>query len=105
MAEVLEDAPQAHDIERELERSGIALRIDWNNDAQVRNLAREAMDYIEGQKRHGAPPKRQPQGLIRLFELVALMLHSPAEHHGQRSPAWRALVRALWIESNLRDPG
>ncbi|MCX7171601.1 MAG: hypothetical protein NTY41_15305, partial [Proteobacteria bacterium] len=36
---------EAAEIEREIARKGIVLGIDWDDDAQVRALAREALSF------------------------------------------------------------
>lgn len=111
MADLVDDVQDMRDLEHEFERSAVALCIDWNNDAQVRTLARAVLDHIESEKKRapGSPPKRLPQGLARLFEQVENLLRAAAEHPAdsprRHGAAWKALVRALWIESNLRDPG
>jgi hypothetical protein len=91
---------EASRIELEIERTGIALGIDWDDPAEVSALAREALAYK-------APVHSRdfddPQGLARqeLFGLAQLMLtvmtesaHEKIHTHG--GPVWKAFGRALW---------
>ena len=39
-------AASTKEIELQIERKGVVLGIDWNNEAQVRKLAREALSSI-----------------------------------------------------------
>lgn len=93
---------QAEQIEREIVRKGLALGIDWNDEAQVRALARAALDC-----RHDKPDCQpdNPASLARfeLFGLIQLMLtvmRQSAEDsmHTHGGPVWKALARALWRE-------
>ena len=43
---------KVREIEQEIERKGIALGINWDDDAQVRSLAREALDHATGKSRY-----------------------------------------------------
>lgn len=93
---------EAAEIEREIARKGIVLGIDWENDAQVRELAREALGYQGTQKRRAgdatALAKFELFGLAQL--MLTIMRHSAEEGmltHG--GPAWKALARALWQET------
>jgi len=98
-------AEEARRIEREIERHGAMLGIDWQDEAAVRTLAREALACHPGVEPciSDTPEKRAK---IELFGLAQLMLtvmtESAAEDietHG--GPAWKAFARALWRESGL----
>lgn len=100
------------EIELEIERMGVALDIDWTDDAQVRALAREALehssDYV---RRAAADPEDQRLGAkVTLFGLANLMLRTMEESAGvgiesHGGPVWKAFGRALWAEAEVRKAG
>jgi hypothetical protein len=99
----------ANELEQEIVRRGIVLGIDWQNEAQVRLLAREALDHArEVSKAAAAGGDHQAQAKAELFAFAALMLRTMQESaeeglltHG--GPAWKIFARALWRESGLGD--
>jgi len=99
------------DIEREIERKGIILGVDWGNQTQVRALAREALEHAAEEVKRASfdPTDRRLMAKVELFGLAALMLRTMAESadlgiesHG--GPAWKAFAKALWAEEALRKP-
>jgi hypothetical protein len=101
---------QARAIELEMERKGIALGIDWEDEAQVRALAHEAMDHLREnvQRASAEPHDRVQMAKVELFGLAGLMLRTMEESalrgfetHG--GPAWKSLARALWAEKMRRE--
>lgn len=93
-------------IEASIARCGIALNINWSNEAQVRQLAREAL--FQGKEAElaagAAPGDRQLLAKAELFGLAGLMLKTMQESaetgfetHG--GPVWKAFGRALYLES------
>jgi hypothetical protein len=103
-------AVETREIEQEIVRKGVILGIDWNDAAQVRALAREALEHHRDALRSaiGAPLDYQQQAKIDLFGLAGIMLKTMAEsaNHGIEShggDAWKAFARALWAESGLPD--
>jgi hypothetical protein len=98
-----------HAIELEIERKGIILGIDWSNDAQVRALAREALQHAAQSARQVASsdiPDPRLMAKVDLFGLAGVMLRTLQESadegflsHG--GPAWKAFARALWAEAAL----
>jgi hypothetical protein len=95
---------EAQDIEREIERKGFILGIDWNDDTQVRLLAREALacrNLDDPARCDTSDPHSRTK--IELFGLAQLMLTVMRESaddglltHG--GDAWKAFARALWAE-------
>lgn len=94
------------DIEREIERRGVALGIDWNNAEQVRTLAREAIEHVSSdvQRAMTRPIDYQLLAKVELFGLAALMLRTMQESastgfesHG--GVIWKTFARALWAEA------
>jgi hypothetical protein len=99
----------AKEIELQIERKGVVLGIDWNNDAQVRSLAREALDHSAKDLKisASAPVDYQLLAKLDLFGLAAMMLRTMEESasvgfesHG--GVAWKAFAKALWAEANYR---
>ncbi len=93
-------------LEKQIERMGIALGIDWSDEAQVRELAREALD--NGSRDISEAAKHKDSRLMakaELFSVAALMLRvmeKSAANEGVIShggPAWKAFARALWAEN------
>lgn len=104
---------EAEAIEKEIERKGIALNIDWSDEAQVRALAREALTDAGREASQAASHQEDREALTRaeLFGLAALMLKTMEQSaqegmytHG--GPIWKTFGRALWQEArNLKSPG
>ncbi|HEX8963795.1 MAG TPA: hypothetical protein VF801_12400 [Rhodocyclaceae bacterium] len=97
---------EAEEIEREIARRGLVLGIDWNDDAQVHLLAREALAYRDEErvKFEGRGRDARTLAKIEIFGLAQLMLNVMRQSadegmftHG--GPVWKALGRALWQEA------
>jgi hypothetical protein len=100
---------EVQEIEQEIERKGIVLGIDWEDDAQVRRLAREALDHASGEAKISttSPVDHQLMAKLDLFGLAGIMLRTMeesatvgVESHG--GPAWKSFARALWAEAESR---
>jgi len=98
---------EAQQIEREIVRKGLVLGIDWEDEVQVRALARAALNCRSDAAECQAD---DPHSLARieLFGLVQLMLTVMRQSaddgmltHG--GPAWKTLARALWHESGVAN--
>lgn len=103
---------ETRNIELEIERMGVALGVDWNDEAQVRALAREALDHSADRVRQAAsdPSDQRLAAKATLFGLANLMLRAMEESaevgfetHG--GPVWKIFGRALWAEAALRGKG
>lgn len=97
---------EARQIEHEIETKGVILGIDWNNSAQVRELARQALDCKLGAE-NCEPDDPADRARLELFGLAQLMLTVMKESadqntHTHGGAAWKAFARALWIEHELR---
>jgi hypothetical protein len=98
-------AREAQQIELEIERKGVVLGIDWDDEPQVRAIARKALAGSQESNNaafHGL--QWNDRAMVELFALSQLMLtvmqQSAAEGmqtHGGR--VWKSLGRALWIEA------
>lgn len=102
-------AENAKEIELQIERKGVVLGIDWNNDAQVRGLAREALDHSAKAVKISAsgPVDYRLLAKLDLFGLAAMMLRTMEESAGEGfeshgGVAWKAFAKALWAEANYR---
>lgn len=98
---------EAGQLEREIERKGVILGIDWNNELQVRAWAREALD-CKLDAANCDPSNPQDRSRIELFALAQLMLTVMKESAGENlhthgGTTWKALARALWTEHALRQ--
>ena len=104
---------EADAIEKEIERKGVALGIDWSDEVQVRALAREALADAGGAASQAARHLDDRDALTRaeLFGLAALMLKTMEQSaqegmHTHGGPIWKTFGRALWQEAqNLKKPG
>lgn len=95
-------------LELELERMGIAMNIDWSDQAQVRALARDALSP-EAAHTMAAAAKGERAALAKaeLFGLAALMLKAMDEgaNEGvvtQGGPAWQSFGTALRAEFEIQ---
>ena len=98
------------EIEREIERKGVVLGVDWADEVQVRALAREALEHIQDDVRIAASGtvERKLLAKVDLFGLAGMMLKTMEESasigmesHG--GDAWKAFAKALWAEKELRQ--
>lgn len=97
------------EIELEIERKGIVLGIDWRDEAQVRALAREALEHSGADVKvaSSSPVDHRLMAKVDLFGLAAIMLKTMEESAGigvesHGGPAWKAFAKALWAEADLR---
>ncbi|MBI3095799.1 MAG: hypothetical protein HYY97_13115 [Rhodocyclales bacterium] len=97
---------EAGQLDREIERKGVILGIDWSDQAQVRALAREALDCKLGAN-NCEPDDPADRARLELFGLAQLMLTVMKESaradmltHG--GAAWKAFATALWAEHEAR---
>jgi hypothetical protein len=104
MADFEHYAGTAANIALEIERKMAALNIDWHDEAAMKALANDALQYNKDQKFPGLGVA--PTGQLAHMELcglIALMNGTITEGaldgqaiHG--SDAWKALAKALWSE-------
>ncbi|BCB25365.1 hypothetical protein SKTS_02510 [Sulfurimicrobium lacus] len=94
-------------LEKEIERLGMALDIDWSDDVQVRALAREALSHGASELRAAAnrAGDYRLRAKAELFGLAAVMLRIMEKSAGEGvlthgGPAWKSFGRALWEESS-----
>jgi hypothetical protein len=97
---------EAARLELELQRKGIALNIDWDDEQQLRLLARDALDCKPAQVDCGL---EDPEQAVRfeLFGIAHLMLQvmeesAEVDMHTHGGPCWKAFARALWAEYGAR---
>jgi hypothetical protein len=99
---VLHDSQVASEIEIQIIRHGIALGINWDDDAQVQALAKEALYHSQEALAQFSQHHNdyQLKAKIELFGLSALMMqnmaHSAEEgFHTHGGIAWKSFSRAL----------
>lgn len=102
---------EARQIELQIVRHAIALGIDWNNPAEVRSLAHDALTcHLSGTvPPHCRGGDMKSRARIEIFGLAQLMLKVMAQSaeddivtHG--GPVWKSFARALWAEYTNRQP-
>jgi hypothetical protein len=98
---------EAQDIEHAIMTKGLILGIDWNDEAQRREIARQALDCHLGAL-DCEPDDPRDRARIELFGLIQLMLTVMKESaddqiHTHGGPLWKSLARALWAEHELRQ--
>jgi len=99
-------AREAQRLEHEIMTKGVILGIDWNDPAQMRELACQALDC-----RLGAvdcePDDQRDRARLELFGMIQLMLTVMKESaddqiHTHGGPLWKKLAAALWAEHKRR---
>ncbi|THF60220.1 hypothetical protein [Pseudothauera rhizosphaerae] len=104
-------AQDAEELEREIVRRGIALGIDWSDQAAVRVLAREALSCGPASSLEALrSPDRQRRARAELFALAELMLRTMAQSaefgvHTHGGPVWKAFGAALIEEAAAMKGG
>ncbi len=100
------------ELEAEIERMGIVLGIDWTDELQVRELARESLEHAQeavSQYTHDLGDYRQ-RAKVTLFGLAAMMMGIMAKSagkgiHTHGGVAWKAFSKALMIEHGMSLDG
>ncbi len=93
------------EIEREIVTRGIALGLDWGDQARLRDLARQALTCEPGDVvKLLRSPIRQDKLTGELFALSELMLNTMRQSaqigvHTHGGKAWKAFGRALYEEA------
>lgn len=103
---------KSHELEIELERAGVALGIDWEDDVQVLCLARDALEHMhETVDAYGHHHDDfQLKAKMQLFAISCLMINLMAESaahgiHTHGGPAWKAFSRGLSrVRSEITSP-
>lgn len=100
-------AREAQNIEHEIMTKGVILGIDWEDDAQLRQIARQALDCHLGAV-DCEPDEPGDRARLELFALIQLMLTVMKESaddqmHTHGGPLWKRLARALWAEHLARQ--
>lgn len=93
-------ATQAVEIEREIERKGIALGIDWHDAATVDALARAALDVRPERLEcdNDQPLLKARHELFGLAHLMLQVMEASAREriHTHGGPIWKIFGGALW---------
>lgn len=97
----------ALDLEREIEKYGVVLGLDWGDSRAMRQLAREALDggaaHINALLRDPDPQLRARGGLFALAVLMLRTMQGSAASgiHTHGGVAWKAFGRALIEEADV----
>ncbi|WP_449191989.1 hypothetical protein [Thauera sp.] len=92
----------ADELEREIVKRGIAIGIDWQDAARLRELAARALSCTPGcMMKMLRSPIRQEKLTGELFALSELMFENMRQSaevgmHTHGGPAWKAFGRALY---------
>lgn len=102
---LLYDSQRAAGIETQIERLGIALGINWEDEAQVQALAREALHHSQEALAQFSlhHDDYQLKAKIELFGLAALKMQIMTESadegiHTHGGAAWKSFSKALMHE-------
>jgi len=105
---LLHDSQGASEIETQIIRQGLALGINWDDEAQVQALAREALYHskealAQFSQHHD---DYQLKAKIELFGLAALMMQIMTDSaqegvHTHGGLAWKSFSKALMYVQNL----
>ena len=96
----------AQDLEHEIAKLGVALHLDWEHQAVVRALAREALAggaaHIDELLRSADPAQRAKGQLFALGVMMLRTMEGSAEQgiHTHGGACWKAFGRALIEEAN-----
>ncbi len=102
---LLHDSQRAAEIETQIVRLGLALGINWDDDAQVQALAREALyhsrEALAQYSQHH--DDYQQKAKIELFGLAALMMQIMKDSadegiHTHGGAVWKSFSKALMRE-------
>jgi hypothetical protein len=101
-------ATEVAQLETEIARKGVILGIDWDNESQLRKLARQALSCHDDTIQLDCNPA-SAEGIakLELFGLAQLMLKVMEQAAGDNrdvhgGPVWKAFARALWAEHEGR---
>ena len=102
---------EARQIELQIVRHAIALGIDWNNPAEVRSLAHDALTcHLSGTvPPHCRGDDMKSRARIEIFGLAQLMLKVMAQSAEEDivthcGPVWKSFARARGAEFTNRQP-
>lgn len=105
----------ANELEQEIERHCIGLRLDFTDPFQARQFAHEVLQNMAMLKDAAARGDSQARAKVELFGMV-MMLHeanikafgpgymAQIDTMSSKEAAWTALAKALWGELKSRDP-
>jgi hypothetical protein len=109
MADFENYAGTAANIALQIERKLVVLNVDWHDEAALRRLAHEALQYDKNQKfpgfEHGGADQLAHMEICGLIALMNKTITEGAidgqDIHG--SEVWKALAKVLWAEKNLSE--
>ncbi len=92
---------ETHALEQQIVRTGIALGIDWSDEAQVRGALNGGAGDMREAVKHDDYRRMAKAELFAVAALMHRVMEKSAQGEGVMThggPAWKAFARALWAE-------
>jgi len=106
---------EGNELELQIERTCIALGLDFHDDYQVRMFARDVLQNIDRLRKAAREGDMQARIKVELYGLAMLMHKTNSATFGsnylsqfakvtEHQSAWAAIAQALWNELEARNP-
>ncbi len=106
---------EGDELELQIERTCIALGLDFHDDYQVRMFARDVLQNIDRLRKAAREGDMQSRIKVELYGLAMLMHKTNSATFGsdylnqfakvtEHQSAWAAIAQALWNELEARNP-
>lgn len=106
---------EGNELELQIERTCIALGLDFHDDYQVRMFARDVLQNIDRLRKAAREGDMQARIKVELYGLAMLMHKTNSTTFGsgylnqfakvtEHQSAWAAIAQALWSELEARNP-
>jgi len=104
-----------NELELQIERTCIALGLDFHDDYQVRMFARDVLQNIDRLRKAAREGDMEARIKVELYGLAMLMHKTNSATFGsnylnqfakvtEHQSAWAAIAQALWNELEARNP-
>jgi len=104
-----------NELELQIERTCIAMGLDFHDDYQVRVFARDVLQSVDRLRKAAREGDMQARIKVELYGLAMLMHKTNASTFGsgylrqfakvtEHQSAWAAIAQALWNELEARNP-
>ncbi len=106
---------EGDELELQIERTCIALGLDFHDDYHVRTFARDVLQNIDRLRKAACEGDMQARIKVELYGLAMLMHKTNSATFGsgylnqfakvtEHQSAWAAIAQALWNELEARNP-
>lgn len=106
---------EGNELELQIERTCIALGLDFHDEYQVRMFARDVLQNIDRLRKAAREGDMQARIKVELYGLAMLMHKTNSVTFGsgylnqfakvtEHQSAWAAIAQALWSELEARNP-